>query len=214
MHLVMMENDIKKYEPKNVVIDPITDLSSVGGGREVKSMLTRLNDLMKAHGITIIFTDLIRGDLSPEHPGMYISSLIDTWILLRNFEFNGERNRGMTILKSRGMPHSNQIKEFVMSNEGIELLQPYVGPAGVLMGSAKVSQEAKDNLETLDARRDVEHLRVKLEEKHRELDARIEALKAQFKAEENELERNLEQKEQDVEIMVKEREVMSRARKS
>jgi circadian clock protein KaiC len=214
MHLLMMEDDIKKYEPKNVVIDPITDLSAVGGGREVKSMVTRLNDLMKSQGITIIFTDLIRGDVSPEHPAMYISSLIDTWILLRNFEHNGERNRGLTILKSRGMSHSNQIKEFVISSEGIVLIQPYIGPSGVLMGSAKVSQEAKDNLEVLNARRDVEHLRIKIEEKGRELDARINALKAEYRAEESELEKSLEQKEQDIEIMMKEREVMAMARKA
>ncbi|BAI62202.1 KaiC homolog [Methanocella paludicola SANAE] len=214
MHLVMMEDDIKKYEPKNVVIDPITDLSAVGGGREVKSMITRLNDLMKAGGITILFTDLIRGDVNPEHPAMYISSLIDTWVLLRNFEFNGERNRGLTILKSRGMSHSNQIKEFVITDRGIELIQPYIGSAGVLMGSAKVSQEARDNAEALDTRRDVEHLRIKLEEKRRELDAKVSALKAEYKAEESELEKSLEQKEQDIEIMMKEREVMSMARKA
>jgi circadian clock protein KaiC len=214
MHLVMMEDEIKKYEPKNVVIDPITDLSAVGGGREVKSMITRLNDLMKSNGVTILYTDLIRGDLAPEHPAMYISSLIDTWMLLRNFEYNGERNRGLTILKSRGMPHSNQIKEFVISSEGIELIQPYIGPSGVLMGSAKASREAKDNLEVLDARRNVEHLHSKLEEKQKEMDARVAALKAQYKAEENELKRSLEQKKQDIEIMMKEREAMSRARKA
>ena len=214
MHLLMMEEDINKFEPRKVIVDPITDLTSVGSGREVKSMLTRLNDLMKSRGITVFFTDLMRGDINVEHPGMYISSLIDTWILLRNFEFNGERNRGLTVLKSRGMPHSNQIKEFMITNEGIELIQPYIGPSGVLMGSAKVSQEAKDNAMILDSERDIEHTRVKMSEKNKELEARITALKAQYKVEENELAKSLEQKQQDLEITMKDRKIMSRARKS
>ena len=212
MHLLTMEDDVKKFAPRNVVIDPITDLSSVGGGREVKSMLTRLNDLMKARGITIFFTDLVRGDLTSEHPGMYISSLIDTWILLRNFEINGERNRGLAILKSRGMPHSNQIKEFLITSNGIDLIQPYVGPSGVLMGSAKTSQEARDNAVILDSQRDIEHTRVKLMEKKKELEAKITALKAQYKVDETELAKTLEQKEQDLDITMSDRRVMSSSR--
>ena len=146
-HLVLMEDAIKKFDPMNVVIDPITDFVEVGSGREVKSMLTRLNDLVKSRGITVIYTDLLRGDLMAEKPEMFISSLIDTWILVRNFEYNGERNRGLTILKSRGMPHSNQIREFVMTDNGIDLIDPYIGPAGVFMGSAKLAQEIKDKSE-------------------------------------------------------------------
>jgi circadian clock protein KaiC len=213
-HLVMMENDIKKFEPSIVVIDPITDFTAVGGGREVKSMLTRLNDLMKSSGITILYTDLIRGDLNPEAPEMYISSLIDTWIMLRNFEFNGERSRGITILKSRGMTHSNQIKEFTLSHTGIDLIQPYIGPAGVFMGSAKISQEARDDAVILDTQRAIEHTHSMLAEKRKELEAKVMALKAQYKADENELAKTLEQKEQDLDIMMKDREILSKARKS
>ena len=213
-HLVMMEDDIKKFEPMVVVIDPITDFTAVGGGREVKSMLTRLNDLMKSRGITIFYTDLIRGDLNPEAPEMYVSSLIDTWIMLRNFEYNGERSRGITILKSRGMPHSNQIKEFTLSPNGIDLIQPYIGPAGVFMGSAKISQEARDNAALLDTERTIEHTQRMLTEKQKELEAKLTALKAQYKAEENELVKTLEQKEQDLDIMIKDREILAKARKS
>ncbi|HTY91218.1 MAG TPA: circadian clock protein KaiC [Methanocella sp.] len=214
MHIVMMEDGIKKFNPGNVVVDPITDLSAVGSGREVKSMLTRLNDLMKGHSITVFFTDLIRGDVRPEHPETFISSMIDTWIILRNFEFNGERNRGLTILKSRGMRHSNQIKEFVITSEGIDLIQPYVGSSGVLMGSAKISQEARDNATILDAQRDIEYARIKLAEKQKELDARIAALKVQYKVDENDLVKSLKQKEQDLEIAMKDREIMSRVRQA
>jgi circadian clock protein KaiC len=213
-HLVMMEDDIKKVNPKNVVIDPITDFSAVGHGREVKSMLTRLNDMMKARGITVFFTDLVRGDIRPEHPEMYISSLIDTWIMLRNFEHNGERNRGITILKSRGMPHSNQIKEFLITSDGIDLVDPYIGPAGVIMGSGKLAQEAKDEAAILEVQRKIEHTRAALEEMRRERDAKGEALKSEYAVKENELMLDVEQTQQDMKMIMKEREAMSLARKS
>jgi circadian clock protein KaiC len=213
-HLVLMEDDIKKFAPENVVIDPITDFTAVGGGREVKSMLTRLNDLMKARGITIVFTDLLRGDLMTEKPEMFISSLIDTWILVRNIEYNGERNRGLTILKSRGMPHSNQIREFVMTDNGIDLLDPYVGPSGVFMGSAKMAQEMKDKAEFIEAKQDLEHKKRTLKEKQKELEAKIAALKAQFRAEENELEKSIEQVQQSIGVISKDRELLAVARKT
>jgi circadian clock protein KaiC len=209
----MMEDAIKQIDPGNVVIDPITDLTAVGGGREVKSMLTRLNDMMKSRGITTMFTDLLRGDLLTTKPELYVSSLIDSWILLRNIEYNGERNRGLTILKSRGMAHSNQIREFVMSDKGITLIDPYIGPAGVFMGSAKTVQEAKDNAELLVARHDIEHKRNTLNEKRKELEAKIKALRAQYTVDEDELEKNIKQLEQSREIRIKDREIMSHIRK-
>jgi circadian clock protein KaiC len=212
MHLLMMEDDIKKFQARNVIIDPITDFSAIGGGREVKSMTSRLNDMLKSNNITVLYTDLIRGDINPEAPEMHISSLIDTWVMLRNFEFNGERSRGITILKSRGMSHSNQISEFTITRKGIELVRPYIGPSGVFMGSAKIAQEAKDNAIMLDTQRAIDHARAMLDEKHKELDAKILALKAQYKADENELEKTLEQKEQDLEIMLKDREILSKVR--
>jgi circadian clock protein KaiC len=213
-HLVMMEDDIKKFDPGNVVIDPITDFSAVGGGREVKSMLTRLNDMMKSRGINVFFTDLVRGDILPEAPEMYISSLIDTWIMLRNFEHNGERNRGLTILKSRGMAHSNQIKEFLITNNGIDLLDPYIGPAGVLMGSAKQVQEAVDQAALLEAQRKIDYKQALLTEMHREARAKQEAIKAEYTAKENEMALEIEEVRQDMDRMMKERESMASARKS
>lgn len=213
-HLVLMEDAIKKFEPLNVVIDPITDFVEVGGGREVKSMLTRLNDLIKSRGITVIYTDLIRGDLISEKPEMFISSLIDTWILVRNFEYNGERNRGLTILKSRGMPHSNQIREFVMTDNGIELIDPYIGPAGVFMGSAKFAQEMKDKAEVLNARRNLDHKQMMLKEKQKELVAKIAALKAQYKAEGKELENTIEMARQNIGLEAKDRKMLASVRRA
>ncbi len=176
-------------------------------------MVTRLNDLMKSKGITALYTDLIKGDISPEPPEMYVSSMIDTWIMLRNFEYNGERSRGLTVLKSRGMAHSNQIREFIISEKGVELIMPYIGPAGVFMGSAKIVQEAKDNAQIMDIERNIEHKRETLQEKHKELEAKITALKAQYKTEENELARSLEQIEQNLNILMTDRKVMKETRK-
>ncbi len=213
-HLVMMEDAIKKFEPLNVVIDPITDFVEVGGSREVKSMLTRLNDLVKSRGITVIYTDLLRGDLMAEKPEMFISSLIDTWLLVRNFEYSGERNRGLTVLKSRGMPHSNQIREFVMTDNGIDLIDPYIGPAGVFMGSAKLAEEIKDKSNLLVTKQDLAHKKRALIEKHKELEAKVSALKAQYKAEENELEKSIEQAQLNIGVKSKDREIMAVARKT
>lgn len=169
---------------------------------------------MKARGITVFFTDLVRGDVRPEQPEMYISLLIDTWIMLRNFEHNGERNRGITILKSRGMPHSNQIKEFLITSKGIELVEPYIGLAGVVMGSAKTAQEAKDHAAVIDLQRKIDHTRAALEEMHRAVRAKGEALKSEYAVKENELMLDVEQAQQDMDIIMKEREVMASARKS
>jgi circadian clock protein KaiC len=213
MHLVIMDDEVNKFKPQNVVIDPITDFIAVGAGRQVKSMLTRLIDLFKARGITILLTDLIRGDISPEKPETYISSLIDTWILLRNVEYNGERSRALTVIKSRGMPHSNQVREFTMSHEGIQLIDPYIGPEGVFMGSAKITQEARDKARLMNMQREIQHKRDLLEEKRAEYEARLNALKAQHKAEESDLRKSMEIAEQDLQIQLADRETMSRARK-
>ncbi len=213
-HLVLMEDSIKKFEPLNVVVDPVTDFVEVGGSREVKSMLTRLNDLVKSKGITVIYTDLLRGDLMAEKPEMFISSLIDTWILVRNIEYNGERNRGLTVLKSRGMAHSNQIREFVMTDNGIDLIDPYIGPAGVFMGSAKLSQVIKDNAVQLEVMQDMDYKKRTLNEKRKELEAKITALKAEYKAEENEIEKSIEQAQQNIGVKSKDRELLAVARKT
>lgn len=132
---------------------------------------------------------------------------------MRNFEYNGERSRGLTILKSRGIHHSNQIREFTLSDRGVDLIDPYIGPEGVFMGSAKTMQEAKDNARLLNLRREVRHKRDLIEEKLAEYEANLNALKAQHKADESDLKKSLEIVEQDLEILLKDREIMSRERK-
>ncbi len=214
MHIVMIEDLLKRYQPKNLVMDPISDFTAIGGGKEVKSMLVRLQDLMKEREITCVYTDLITGDINTRQAEVYISSMIDTWIMLRNMEFNGERNRSLTIIKSRGMPHSNQLREFKFSDKGIDLIAPYIGPAGVLMGSAKVIQEAKDKAQITDVEREIEHKRTLLAEKRREYEARRVAVEAEFHTEEATLAKSIEQAKQDLEIISLDRSVMARERKA
>jgi circadian clock protein KaiC len=215
MHIVLIEDLLNKFQPLNVVMDPISDFIAVGGGKEVKSMLTRLQDLMKSRGMTTLYTDLLVGDINtPMRSEAYISSMIDTWILLRNFEYNGERSRGLTVIKSRGMPHSNQVREFVFSSKGIDLIPPYIGPAGVFMGSAKVVQEAKDNAQIAGMERDICNKKEVMEEKRREFEAKEKALKAQYNVDEKELCKKIDEAEQDLSMLMKDREIMSRKRRS
>ena len=137
VHLAMMHKHIEEYEPTVVVIDPITNFLAIGEPFETKSMLTRLIDFLKTKQITATFTSLTSAGSELEQSEVDISSLMDTWILVKNIETNGERNRGLYILKARGLAHSNQVRELVLTDHGIQLMEVYVGADGVLMGSAR-----------------------------------------------------------------------------
>jgi circadian clock protein KaiC len=190
MHIVLIEDMLNKFQPLNVVMDPISDFIAIGGGSEVKSMLTRLQDMMKARGMTTVYTDLLVGDVSsPRRSEAHISSMIDTWVLLRNIEYNGERNRGMYVLKSRGMAHSNQIREFRLTDHGIELVDAYVGPEGVLTGSARAAQQAHAHASALLRKQDVDRKQRELERRRRLLESQIAALQVEFESEEEEFQR-------------------------
>jgi circadian clock protein KaiC len=181
MHLLNLHDAVKQAKPSVVIIDPVTNLISVGNENEVKSMLTRIIDFFKTENITALFTSLTAGDSAPEQSEVGVSSLMDTWILLRNIEFSGERNRGLYILKSRGMPHSNQVREFILSNKGINLVDVYVGPGIVLLGSARVAQEAK--AEATARQQGVERRKREIEQKRQATAAQIAALRAGLDAE-------------------------------
>ena len=185
-HLATMYRDVTDFEPAAVVIDPMSALLSSGASGDVHSMVIRLVDFLKARGITALFTNL--GAVSGENPTteIQISSLMDVWLLLYNRESNGEHNRELYLLKSRGMAHSNQVREFVMTSDGIRLRPAYVGSEGVLTGSARLAQEAKDEAAALVRRQDRERRSRELEHKRREIAARIEILQAQLASEEAE----------------------------
>src|SRR3954469_1420274 len=144
MHLQQMHKQIKAFDPKVVIIDPVTNLSQSGSQVDAEAMLLRMIDFLKSRGITAMLISLTHGGKSLEATDVGISSLIDTWLLVRDIELGGERNRGLYILKSRGMAHSNQIREFLITSEGIQLKDVYIGPEGVLTGSMRAAQEARE----------------------------------------------------------------------
>ena len=145
-HLVNLHKLVEEYKPEMLVVDPVTNLIAVGQDIEITAMLTRLIDFLKNSQITLLFTSLTAGGGPQEQSNVAISSLMDTWLLLRMLESASERNRVLYVLKSRGMPHSNQMREFLLSDQGIQLLDVYAGPGAVLTGSARLAQEARDRV--------------------------------------------------------------------
>ena len=181
--LLLTHKRITSFKPSVVVVDPVTNLLMVSTQNEVRSMLTRLVDFMKTQGITAIFTSLTAAG-SMEASEADVSSLMDTWLLLKNIEVGGERNRALYVLKSRGMEHSNQIREFVLTDDGLRLLDVYLGAEGVLTGSARVSQEMREKAVVTLRRQALETQRRELERKRRIFEARMVMLRAEFEAEE------------------------------
>jgi circadian clock protein KaiC len=172
MHLVQIHKMVSEFKPAAVVIDPISNFSSSGSSEDAALMLLRLVDFLKSQGITAFLTHLTSGGRAMESTDVGISSIIDTWLLVRDIELGGERNRGLYVLKSRGMKHSNQIREYVITPQGIELLDVYVGPEGVLTGSMRAAQEAREKAAAL-------ALQEEIEAKQREVDRLRAALEVQ-----------------------------------
>jgi circadian clock protein KaiC len=190
-HLMRMLRLVDQFKPKVVVIDPLTNLLAVGKPLEVKSMIIRVIDHLKKEKITAVFTSLTEGGHPIEATDIGVSSLIDTWLLLRDIEMQGERNRGLYILKSRGMSHSKQIREFLLGNDGVRLVDMYVSREGALVGAARVAREAQDRERekfTLDARR---RLRLRQDERRRVFEAEMQARRAALEAELDQLEQLL-----------------------
>ena len=183
-HLAAMHREVRDFDPAGVVIDPMSALMSAGLAGDVHSMILRLVDFLKTRGITALFTNLGLGSAEETTTQMQVSSLMDTWLLLYNRESNGEHNRQLYVLKSRGMAHSNQIREFILSREGIKLREAYIGPAGVLTGSARLEQEAKDRAAEIERQQDIERRSREVERKRREIEAQIADLRAQLADEE------------------------------
>ena len=125
-----------------VIVDPISNFIASGNLRDVNAMLIRLIDFLKSRAITAFMTFLTESGGALEATDVGISSIIDVWLMVRDIELSGERNRGLYVLKARGMSHSNQIREFLLTSDGIKLVDVYLGPAGMLTGSARVAQES------------------------------------------------------------------------
>jgi circadian clock protein KaiC len=210
-HLTTMLHTVHTLQPQVVVLDPVTNLIMAGATGEVRLMLMRLLDYFKERQITALFTSLVT-DQEVETSEIGISSLIDTWVLLRNFEHNGERNRGLFILKSRGMAHSNQVREFMLTDQGIRLTDVYVGPEGPLMGSARATQEAREKAATLVRQHELEQQQRELERKRQEMEAQVAALQETFAREELELQRRIAAQRQQEARLIDEQTTMTRLR--
>ncbi len=189
-HLVMMHDIVRAFRPAVVAVDPISNLTMAYDDAEVKPTLMRLIDFLKKEQITAVFTSLTSGGDStsaPEDSQLGVSSLMDTWLLLRNVEFSGERNRTIFVRKSRGMAHSNQVREFVLSDSGIDLVDVYLGGDRVLTGSARIAQEAQERVAATLRGEDHQRKLRQLASKRKAIEAQIAALQAEAEAETEEV---------------------------
>jgi circadian clock protein KaiC len=179
-HLAIKHKVINTFKPQVVILDPVNSFLIGDNEIGVQSMLTRLLDYLKTSQITGLFTSLTSSGGTLERSDVAISSLIDTWLVLRAIDSGGERNRGLSILKSRGMAHSNQMREFLLTDHGVELRDVYVGASGVLTGSARLTQEAQDQAAQMVRKQEIERQQLELASKHQVLEAQIAAMRAEF----------------------------------
>jgi len=193
MHLVKIHKIIEQVKPRVVVVDPVTGLLHAGTESETRSILLRLIDYLKEKQITALITTLTGGASAQEQTEVDISSLVDAWMLLRDIESGGERNRGLYILKARGVAHSNQIREFLLTDHGVELREVYLGEAGMLTGSGRVNQEAKDASAAILARQEIERNQLLLQRKRMVLDAQIAALQLNLETDEQDAQQRITQ---------------------
>jgi circadian clock protein KaiC len=178
-HLFEMQKVVADFQPAVVVMDPISDLLRVGSAADVSAMLTRQVDFLKANGITAMLTSLNTPE-ARRQADEEITSLVDAWLVVKTLEGNGEHNRILSVLKSRGMAHSNQIREFLLTSQGIELADVYVGAQGVLTGSARQAQEAKEQSDGEARMEDLEQRRSNLDRRRLAVEAQAAALWREF----------------------------------
>lgn len=212
MHLVDIHKKITDFNPKTIILDPITNLVTIGSVSEVKSMLIRLIDYLQSNQVSVLFTALNSNSSVAEQTDEGVSSLVDAWVTVRDLESNGERNRGLFIMKSRGMKHSNQVREFVITNEGLELVEIYLGPSGVLIGSAREAHQLEEATgqelrSYAGTRTDREIMRKKTV-----LEAKIASLQEEFESMKEELSRSRYEEQLRKEIMDKNRKAFAESR--
>jgi circadian clock protein KaiC len=186
MHLARMHSELDEFEPAVVIVDPVTSFR--GPPTEVHSLLLRLLDMLKSRGITAVFTSLTSTGRA-EQSDFGLSSLIDAWVWLVDIESSGERNRGLYVLKSRGMSDSNQIREYLLTKDGVVIVEPYLGEGGVFTGSARLQQEARDKAEFERRRDEIERQQREIAQRRALAERRIAELNAQVEAQEAELAR-------------------------
>jgi len=187
MHLVAIHKAIKRFKPAAIVLDPITNLITIGSVSEVKTMLVRLIDFLQAEQITVMFTALTMNNIVNEQTDEGVSSLVDAWVMIRDIEGNGERNRGMYIMKSRGMKHSNQVREFIITDNGLDLVEVYLSEEGVLTGSAREAKLLMEQTGEVIHQQAVSRKDRELIRRRKVLEAKIDSLRSEFESAEEEL---------------------------
>lgn len=212
MHLLVIFKLIKEFKPKTIIIDPITNLVNVGTVSDLKSMMMRLIDFLQHEQINVLFTALTLSNTINEQTDEGVSSLVDAWLMVRDIEFNGERNRGLYIMKSRGMKHSNQVREFVINDEGLHLVDVFLGPNGVLTGSAREERKLIEETEIAIKALALSRKDKEVDRKSLQLEAKISALKAEFESAKEELNKIYYEEELKNEIATKNREKLTRNR--
>ncbi len=214
MHLATMLRAIHGFDPQTVVVDPLSSFAGLGDHNDVLGMLLRLVDALKVRQITGFFTSLSVAEAKMGQTDATISSLVDTWLMVRDLEFGGERNRGLYVLKSRGMPHSNQIREFSLTPQGIELRQPYTGPAGVLTGSVRLAQEAQERSALLSREQEIGRKQKELTSQRAAMEARVTAIRAEFASLEAAALAVIDQAEVSEDLLTQDRQDMAQSRRA
>lgn len=214
MHLATIHKLVQEVQPEVVVFDPIGSLIKAGNQHDANVMVLRLIDFLKVRGITAFLTNLTSGGEALESTDVHISSMVDTWLLLRDIELGGERNRAMYVLKSRGMPHSNQLREFRLTDHGLDLLDVYLGPEGVVTGSARLTQEAREKAAGLLLQQQAESKERARTLKREALEARIASLRKEFEAEEEEAEEVIAEEAAREKVLAEDRKAMGRSRQA
>jgi circadian clock protein KaiC len=193
MHLARMYRDIEQFNPSAIVVDPISAFR--GPPFEIHSTLIRLADICKTRGVTAVFTSLSSAGEQMDESERGVSSLMDTWISLRDIEANGELNRVLYLLKSRGMNHSKQMREYRLTDHGIEMVDAYVGPEGVLTGTARLTQEARERDAEAARHQTIARRRREVARKRAAVEREMVEMLANIEAEEAEVATLIEQEE-------------------
>ena len=213
MHLVQMHKLIGEFRPSVVIIDPVSNLQTAGTNEDTVSLFIRLIDFLRKNRILGFLVNLTGGASPLEATDEGVSSMVDTWLLLRDLEADGERNKVLYVLKSRGMNHSNQIREFHITSSGVKLVDAYLGPAGVLTGSARLAQEAREIAAAGASKKELEQKKLAVNRRRKAVEAQIEALRAAFLAEEEEFQRTVATEKARLAQIETEREAMARSRR-
>jgi circadian clock protein KaiC len=214
VHLALIHKSIEEFNPNIVVVDPITNFLAVGDSVETKSMLTRLIDFLKMKEITTMFTSLTSSGGDIEQSEVGVSSLMDTWLLVKSIESNGDRNRGLYVLKARGIAHSNQVREFMLTDHGVELVDAYIGDERVLMGSARSIQVARERAAEVERQQETSRKERELRNKQQLYEAQLVALKAQFEAEREAIVKELDDERKRMEVAAAQRREIARLRRA